>query len=520
MRFLFESLNKLDQKIDSYINSKSCFISTACILSLFIFLKWKDLFIPLWDDELVYAPNNLLDLEFSFFLPWNYDSNLFFGHPFLHPLILYITSSLFGFNVFPLKMISLILSFFCLGALYKMTLSLFKDKSIAFFTLLFCSFQDLFFAHSSFVLADILMMGLGFVNIYTFIEKKYKSLMFFSVALATSRESSLGFLLPLFLYAIFNKKQHKKSFFYIIPSLFVFLSHFLISFLKHGHLSTHPYTLGELPHNPHARFFDFSIFFDNSFNFFNWFLTFYPSIWFKLFCFSIILFLYSFIQSKKLNLNIKKEIFIPLGMIFLFYMFWILWPDQLERNFFPIFIFFISIGNAFIIKYLPFSKILILLAFIFSFFSKFDFSKSKNLNELKLSFDKKTFKNKSFESFNYYQFQQVIFLISYLNKNYLDKNYFQNKKLLIYWNIYEMTTHKTYKKERLKSKQISKHYGYYTDVKNEKVNLSTPPHHEFNIIVFKIDDHEFEDFLKKDSFFVQVEVPQLEIYKLFVKKEI
>jgi len=123
---------------------------------------------------LVYAPDNLLDLEPSFFLPWNYDSINFYGHPSLHPLILYITSSLFGFSMFPLKMTSLILSFFCLGALYKMTFSLFKDKPTAFFTLIFCSFQDFFFTSSSHVLAEILMMGLGFASIYTFTEKNIK----------------------------------------------------------------------------------------------------------------------------------------------------------------------------------------------------------------------------------------------------------------------------------------------------------------------------------------------------------
>ncbi|MBC6415347.1 MAG: hypothetical protein GDA46_03035 [Bdellovibrionales bacterium] len=226
--------------------------------------------------------------------------------------------------------------------------------------------------------------------------------MFFSIALALSRESSLGFLLPLFLYAIFNKEEHKKSFFYMIPSFFVFLSHFLISFLKHGHLSTHPFTLKEeLPHNPDPLFFDFSVFFDNSLNFFDWVLKSYPSIWLKFFCFSIIFFLYYFIRYKKLHLNIKKEIFIPLGMIFLFYMFWILWPDQLYRNFFPLFIFFISIGNAFIIKYFPFSKILLLLTFISIFFSNSDFLKSKNLHELQQSFYKNTWKKTYFE-FNYY----------------------------------------------------------------------------------------------------------------------
>ncbi|MBC6415346.1 MAG: hypothetical protein GDA46_03030 [Bdellovibrionales bacterium] len=77
-----------------------------------------------------------------------------------------------------------------------------------------------------------------------------------------------------------------------------------------------------------------------------------------------------------------------------------------------------------------------------------------------------------------------------------------------------MTKHKTYKKEKLKNKQITKHYGY-TYMKHEKINP-----HEFSIIVLSEYQNEFEDFLTKDSFFIQVEVPQLKIYKLFVKKEI
>ena len=70
---------------------KNSMYRNICLFLLFLifsFLKKSDLFLPIWHDETSYAPFNLWKLEGSFFLPWNYESTWFMGHPFLHPFIL------------------------------------------------------------------------------------------------------------------------------------------------------------------------------------------------------------------------------------------------------------------------------------------------------------------------------------------------------------------------------------------------------------------------------------------------
>ena len=243
-------------------NSKLQVFLLLLFCLFFLFLKWSDLSLPIWGDEMSYAPAILWNVSGSFFLPWNYDPLLFMGHPFGHPFILYVAFSIFGPSIFVAKTVSLCLSVFFLVTLYKMTEIIFKSSITAFYSVILTMFLPVFLVYSSLILADIFAMALGFGSIYAFIAKRYKSLLLFSLGLGVIRESSLAFFAPLVLYGLAVSSQ-RKSCVYLIPGLCLFVSHFFIFFLKTGGWIAHPYITGVLLHNPDPRFFNLSVIPDN-----------------------------------------------------------------------------------------------------------------------------------------------------------------------------------------------------------------------------------------------------------------
>ena len=210
-----------------------CFI---LLIVGFALLKWKSLYILIWSDEAFYPRS--IEKNGLFFLPWNYRPEYFMGHPVLQPLIAYTAFSLFGSEIFIAKATALGFSLLCLFSLYKMTDVLFEDKFTAFFSVLFTMLLPLFWFHSTLVLGDIPLMAFGFGAIYTFLSGKYKTLLLFSLGLATIRESALAFFLPLIFCGLLFPSQ-RKSLLFIIPSLLLFFSHFFLFFIRTGHWFAH-----------------------------------------------------------------------------------------------------------------------------------------------------------------------------------------------------------------------------------------------------------------------------------------
>ena len=343
--------------IKEFLNFNSKYQFLLFFFSLiFIFLKWSDLSVPIWHDETSYVPAFLWEIKGSFFLPWNYRPDWLMGHPFLHSFILWIAFSVFGPSVFIAKAVSLFLSLFFLVALYKMTEVVFKSSITAFYSVIFVMFLPLFLIHSSLILADISAMAFGFVSIYAFIAKKYKSLIFFSLCLGAIRESSLAFFVPIILYALLIP-SHRKLLFYLLPGLFLFISHFLIYFLKTGSWIAHPYVSGILLHNPNPDFFNFSVIFGNTKGyFFNLVKDVFPYLFLILASVSIVLYIFLCLIKKQKRI-FRKELLIPLGMCFLWFSFWIMYPEHTARNYFPLLMFIVPLGNYFIVKVIPFYHI-------------------------------------------------------------------------------------------------------------------------------------------------------------------
>ena len=321
--------------------------------SLVVFLKWPDLHLPVWADEMSYIPPQLWSMKASFFLPWNYDPLEFGGHPFLHPFILWASFFLFEPSIFTARAVSLVLSLFFLVSLYKMTAVVFKSSITAFYSCLFVMFLPYFLVYSSLIFADIPAMAFGFASIYAFTEKKHKSLLFFSIGMGAIRESSLAFFVPLILYGL-AVPSYRKPLAYLLPGLFIFASHFYIFFLKTGGWIAHPYISGELYHNPNPEFFKFSVILENTrFYFLSLVNKVFPFVFLAGSVLSFVIYML-LLYSKKQKSHFGNEILIPFGMGFLWFFFWIMYPDQIERNYFPLLMFFVPFGMYFMVKALPY----------------------------------------------------------------------------------------------------------------------------------------------------------------------
>ena len=328
----------------------------------FLCFKWPDLSLPIWHDEITYVPTILWNLEengWNSFLPWNYDPIWFMGHPFLHPLLLYTAFFIFGPSVFVAKAVSLLLSLFFLITLYKMTEAVFKCSVTALYSTVFTMLLPYFWISSSLILADSAATAFGFGTIYAFITKKYKSLLLFALGLGTIRESSLAFFVPLLLYGLTVPSQ-RRSLLYLFPGLIAFISHFFIFFLKTGGWIAHPYISGTLAHNPNPVFFDFSIIPGNiKWHFLPFILNIYP-IAFLIISGGAIIGYFTLFFLKKKKISLGKEILLPLFMCVLWFSFWIMYPDQTERNYFPLLMFLIPLGIYFIVKVMPYFYIFLI----------------------------------------------------------------------------------------------------------------------------------------------------------------
>ena len=201
----------------------------ASLLILFLFLKWEDLYILPWRSEHVYINPFLLEVKGAFFFPWNYKPEYFMGHPPLQPLTLWLVFNIFSKSLFAGKAMCLSFSLLCLFNLYKATEALFGNKRLGYFSMIFTMFFPLFWNHSTLFLGDIPLMAFGFGLLYTFINKKYKTLLVYSVGTAMARESGLAFFVPLIFQAILSPSQ-RKSLIYMLPGLLLFFSHFFYFF--------------------------------------------------------------------------------------------------------------------------------------------------------------------------------------------------------------------------------------------------------------------------------------------------
>lgn len=504
-KFMDFTLTRNIQNVSSFLafNSKHNPVVLAFLFLVFFVLKWPDLSLPIWGDEMSYAPFILGHLRWDSFLPWNYNPTWFMGHPFLHPFILWTAFSVFGSSVFVAKAVSLSLSLFFLLTLYKMTEVVFQDSGTAFYSVIFTLFLTVFWVYSSLILADISATAFGFGSIYAFTAKRYKTLLLFSLGLGAIRESSLAFFVPLFLYGL-SAPSHRKSLVYLCPGLLVFFMHFFIFFLKTGGWIAHPYISGTLEYNPDPVFFDFSVIFPNiKYRFLPLFLNIYPSAFLILSAIALVWAAFLFCLGYGKKLFVKKEIFIPLCMCVLWFSFWIMYPAHIERNYFPLLFFIVPLGLHFIIKIIPFSHvfIVVLCTFLAVQTSYMKIHTSPSAPEwLKEGY----FHTNILESKNF---------VSYFDETYGGKIRISGRKVFSTWPEKSFLAFSVYEYVKIPMRVVGNNIclsGRYSEFK------------EYGVAIFKSIFEvciPFYEKIKKSDLFIQVETP-FENYEVFLRKDL
>ena len=220
-----------------------------CVSFVFCLFQIENLYLLPLADELAYINPLLLDHNWSFFLPWNYEPEHFMGHPMGQPLILWLVFKLFGADMFIVKTMSLGFSVLSLFTFYKMIEVLFKDQWVAFISTVFTIFCPLFWYHSTLALTEIPLMAFGFWSVYALMGNRHKTLLLVSCALVLIRESSLAFLCPIVLASLFAP-AYRKAFLYTCPALLLFFSHFFIFFYQTRPLVSPPSCLRGTPISP------------------------------------------------------------------------------------------------------------------------------------------------------------------------------------------------------------------------------------------------------------------------------
>ena len=376
-----------------------------------------------------------------------------------------------------------------------MTEAVFKCSVTAFYSVIFACFLPLFWVYSSLILADILAMAFGFGAIYAFTAMKHKSLLLFALGMGMIRESSLAFFVPLILYGT-AVSSHRKSLLYLTPGLIVFFLHFFIFFLKTGRWIAHPYMLGILSHNPNPDFFNFSIILNNiRYKFLPLVWDTFPLVFFLLVGIAIMGYIVIFCLNKKKDFSPSKEILIPLCMCVLWFSFWIIYPDQLERNYFPLLMFFIPLGIYFIVKVMPYFHIFLI--GICSFLVIQTVYMESYINESDNYLQSDILNAKAF--------------ISYFDKTHGDK--IRNSKKIVFftWPESMFLTFPEYE-------YVKVSIDTYSDCQlSKKTNIE-----KYGMVIFRnISDVcvPFYDKITTSNSFTQVETP-FKTYKVFIHKDL
>ena len=509
-------------------------ISLIFIVFTFCIIQTENLYSLPWDDEFSYLNPILLEVQWSFFLPWNYRPEYFMGHPMGQPLVLWAVFNLFAENIIVAKTAMLGYSLLCLFTLYKMTKTLFQNNFTAFCSVIFTISLPLFWLHSTLILAHIPLMAFGFGTIYAFTAKQYKTLLLFSLGLATIRESALAFFLPLILQGIFIP-VHRKSLYCIIPSFLIFFSHFFIFFIRTGHWIAHPYIYGGLPHKLNPVFFNFSRGWERLPQFINELFHQCPLLFYLLLISGVVLIIKIFFKTKKdyvinsiLKINIKEcfnktmlmklktgvasSFFTHLSICALFFIFWITYPEFDIRNFFPLIVLCIPLSTYVIVTNIPLSRFF-LIAVSFVFFLNMIYPGTKVLSlisQLNLLNDSPELVRKNQETLEAKSF------VTFLESNYGHKIKYMDKRIYMPYPYDQTMRHPFF--GYVKNSYLTDHWRFFENPAKygivalafKKRSLSHLP---YNQSVHK--------YLLKSESFTEIPLPiNLKDFILFVHKDL
>lgn len=187
-------------------NEKAYDYLFALFTTVFVTLKYHDLFLPYFWDELgvysraaLYLAQNKLSLFPSALPP-----ELSRGHPLLFSYLFGIAYRLFGYEVTSGHILSLFITIVLLLVVYRKT-ALHFNKLTGLGAIVILTVQPVFYAQSTMVLPEMLLSLLVFVSLILYYEKKMWHFAFFSSAAILVKESAIVLPATVIAYSIINR---------------------------------------------------------------------------------------------------------------------------------------------------------------------------------------------------------------------------------------------------------------------------------------------------------------------------
>lgn len=215
----------------------------GCLLIGFTALKFKDLFLPYFWDELgvysqcaVYQFHNSLSL-----MPASLPPVISRGHPLLFTFCNAIVMQLFGSSVVVAHSFNLFVSLVLLGVVY-FYISKYFNRLIAFITVVLLAIQPIFVTQSILVIPEVMLSLFIFLSLVNYFEEKYVRFGIFASLAILVKESAIvlpsvavGYSAFQFIFYRNNKNafQVKNLFFTCFP-YFVFGGFLLIQKEQNG----------------------------------------------------------------------------------------------------------------------------------------------------------------------------------------------------------------------------------------------------------------------------------------------
>ncbi len=240
------------------------------LLIVFIAIKFNDLFLPyFWDELGVYAQAAVYQYKYGLsLLPASLPPDLSRGHPLLFFFLNGVALKFFGNSVVVAHSINLFVAVVLLVAIYAFTVK-YYNRLTAFVSTVLLATQPVFLAQSALVLPEIMLSLFAFLALVFYFEKKYLAFAFFASLAILTKESAVILPCVVFAYSVFRRiifKENNNAFrpFNLLLTVFPYLvfGGFLLLQKAQNGWYFFPYHINHVSLDVENAFTQFSDFFD------------------------------------------------------------------------------------------------------------------------------------------------------------------------------------------------------------------------------------------------------------------
>ncbi|MFN8414690.1 MAG: glycosyltransferase family 39 protein [Cytophagaceae bacterium] len=238
--------------IQTWINKHEYKILFLFFIVIF-FLKWDDLFLPyFWDEIGVYTQASLYLTDHGLsILPNSMPPELSRGHPLLFMFIFGLIYKVFGTSVFIGHLFALLISFLFTWSGYIL-LKRFSSSTLALAGILLLWVQPIFYIQSSFILPEILLGLFCIQALNSYLNQKYLATFIYTTLAIFTKETGLILPVAFALTSVYTKKWNKDlilEFLYYAAPFILFAIFIVIQKIQNGWYFF-PYHTGFLSFKP------------------------------------------------------------------------------------------------------------------------------------------------------------------------------------------------------------------------------------------------------------------------------